>query len=349
MTDKKTTEQPASEQAPHQEKKLNVGRQLQNKRRELKLSFKEVSEAIRVRGKWLKAMEENRFADMGEPIYMRAFLRTYASYLGLNGQELISILEEQNQLPQEKEMSLPCPKDEGTLPTKGILIISLGVLMLIAFVWQGTYWLKPALQTDSPRDVFPQNTQEIFASVQEDPNSELQAPKTEVNKFPDEARPQAPPKQSEAVAPKGARIRLYAREDVWLEVAAPDTPAPLFSAVLEAGQSYWVPAQEGLLLDVGLAPALIVFVDGERLGASGIIDRRVRGLPLAPTYLKNDYFGKGVNLKSNVQKEVENETDNETPPSQDEQDGSSQQDVKDVTVPTVVVDDEPLNIQKLGE
>ena len=41
--------------------------------------------ATRVRQKYLKAMEEGDWASLPEPLYTRGFLRSYARYLGLDG------------------------------------------------------------------------------------------------------------------------------------------------------------------------------------------------------------------------------------------------------------------------
>lgn len=320
MTDtSKTPETPQEDTAPRKGRQLNVGRQLQKKRRERKLSIKQVSDQIRLRPEVLKAMEANEFADMSEPVYTRGFLRTYANFLGLNGQELVRTLERQEQLPGEREMNMPTPVDEGALPSRGIIIVSLGVILLIALVWQGVSWLTPETRDtlpDMPRAV-PEDVVTPASAPEAAPAPETPAPafrtpeaveeapadETTADALPAEVVPQPVPPR-----PEGARIRFYAEQDVWLRVKSPEMAEPLISEVLPGGHSYWVPAREGLLLDVGLPPALIVFIDGERMGKSGMIDRRVWDLPLEPDNLKESYFGQDVHLTPNVSEKSEPET-----------------------------------------
>lgn len=53
----------------------------------------EVSEATRIRDVYLEALEDDRFDVLGEAIYARGFLRTYASYLGLNPQPFLEVFK----------------------------------------------------------------------------------------------------------------------------------------------------------------------------------------------------------------------------------------------------------------
>src|SRR6185437_10970964 len=54
------------------------------------LSLSEVSEQIRIRSVYLAAIEEERWSAIGAPVYIRGFLRTYARFLGLNPEEIVT-------------------------------------------------------------------------------------------------------------------------------------------------------------------------------------------------------------------------------------------------------------------
>jgi len=111
------------------------------------------------------------------------------------------------------------------------------------------------------------------------------------------------PQEPKAVippAPAGARIRLVAMEEVWVQVRDTVSEKVYVSKVLKKGESHWVRPRVGTVLDVGNPPALNIFVDGKDFGASGILTRRVWALPLVPSYLTDDYFGKGLNLQPNI-------------------------------------------------
>lgn len=344
-----STDKPPEQDNTKDTRKVNVGRQLQKKRRELKLSIQEVSDQIRLRPEVIKALEASQFAEMSEPVYTRGFLRTYANYLGLGGQELVKILEAQQELPTDRKMSLPAPVEEGALPRRTILFVCLAVLLLIGFVWQGVSWLSP--ETDN---ALPQQARPVPAAENE---TDPQALPEDTASQSDTVMPAAPFKTPAALEaeetsdeaatlkvippkPEGARIRLYARENVWVEVTAPDQALPLVSRVLEAGESYWVPKGQGITLDVGLPPALDVYIDAERQGISGIIDRRVWNLRMDPEYLKKTYFGQGLNLTSNITR-GENKGDSAKNDATDTDEGGG--------VEAVVIKDKELKINKVQE
>src|SRR4029077_3582041 len=50
------------------------------------LDFPEAEHATKVRGRYLRALEDEEFDALPAPTYVKGFLRTYADYLGLDGQ-----------------------------------------------------------------------------------------------------------------------------------------------------------------------------------------------------------------------------------------------------------------------
>jgi cytoskeleton protein RodZ len=88
------------------------------------------------------------------------------------------------------------------------------------------------------------------------------------------------------LANPGARVRLLAHMDCWIQIAD-KTGKSYYAAVLRAGQAIEVPNQPGLLLTAGNAGGLDVLVDGERLPPLGGVGLVRRDLPLDPAGLKS--------------------------------------------------------------
>src|SRR5919202_4553609 len=65
---------------------FEIGSSLREARLRQRLEFSEVEQAIKVRGKYLRALEEEQFETPPAPTYVKGFLRAYADYLGLDGQ-----------------------------------------------------------------------------------------------------------------------------------------------------------------------------------------------------------------------------------------------------------------------
>jgi len=57
----------------------------------------------KIRKKYLVALEEENFDIMPGKVYVRGFLRNYARFLGINGEDLVDRYSEHAGLPQESE------------------------------------------------------------------------------------------------------------------------------------------------------------------------------------------------------------------------------------------------------
>ena len=65
---------------------FEIGSSLKEARLRQGLDFPEIETGTKIRGKYLNALEEERFDVLPGETYIKGFLRTYAEYLGLDGQ-----------------------------------------------------------------------------------------------------------------------------------------------------------------------------------------------------------------------------------------------------------------------
>jgi Helix-turn-helix domain/RodZ C-terminal domain len=65
-----------------------IGATLREARNRRKLDLSEVEAAIKIRPRFLRAMENEEWDVLPDEVYVRGFLRTYAAYLGLDGDRL---------------------------------------------------------------------------------------------------------------------------------------------------------------------------------------------------------------------------------------------------------------------
>ncbi|MBV8374519.1 MAG: helix-turn-helix domain-containing protein, partial [Candidatus Eremiobacteraeota bacterium] len=63
------------------------------------LTLSQVSEQIRIRSVYLAAIEDEDWSAIGAPVYVRGFLRTYARFLGLDPEEVVTAFAGANALP----------------------------------------------------------------------------------------------------------------------------------------------------------------------------------------------------------------------------------------------------------
>jgi cytoskeleton protein RodZ len=65
-----------------------IGAILEKKRLERGLSLKEVEQATKIRTRYLEGLEREDPTSLPDPVYARGFLKTYANFLGLDGEQL---------------------------------------------------------------------------------------------------------------------------------------------------------------------------------------------------------------------------------------------------------------------
>jgi hypothetical protein len=65
---------------------FEIGNSLREARLRKELDFPELELGTKIRAKYLRALEDETFDQLPAPTYVKGFLRTYADYLGLDGQ-----------------------------------------------------------------------------------------------------------------------------------------------------------------------------------------------------------------------------------------------------------------------
>src|SRR5437899_10374501 len=65
---------------------FEIGSSLREARLRQGLDFPAIAAGTKCRGKYLRALEDEQFAQLPAQTYVKGFLRTYAEYLGLDGE-----------------------------------------------------------------------------------------------------------------------------------------------------------------------------------------------------------------------------------------------------------------------
>src|SRR6266498_6087898 len=65
---------------------FEIGNSLREARLRQELDFPELEQGTKIRAKYLRALEDENFDQLPAATYIKGFLRTYADYLGLDGQ-----------------------------------------------------------------------------------------------------------------------------------------------------------------------------------------------------------------------------------------------------------------------
>jgi cytoskeleton protein RodZ len=119
---------------------VEIGTTLQDARTRKGLALPDAAEATRIRVKFLAALEAERLGELPADVYARGFLRTYAEYLGLDGDLLVSELNARIEASRPPPPTPP-PKPRVSMPNlDGRALAILGgaaLLVLVALLgWQ---------------------------------------------------------------------------------------------------------------------------------------------------------------------------------------------------------------------
>jgi hypothetical protein len=138
-----------------------IGRRLRAARRRKGLEVEDVERALCIRARHLRALEAEHFDELPAAAYARAFLREYADYVGLKGDELVRALDERFRLdePIEETADLELAERSVWLYAERLarlLPVSLGALLtaiVIAALGLAAWQLSRQGQSPSPARV----------------------------------------------------------------------------------------------------------------------------------------------------------------------------------------------------
>jgi hypothetical protein len=132
---------------------FEIGNSLREARLRQGLDFPEIEQATKIRGKYLRSLEEEQFDVLPAQTYVKGFLRSYADYLGLDGQLYVDEFNSRyvrGELEEEAEQEKPFrPRNVGA-PGRGggpqgkavmvtvAVIAGLTVFVFAAWMWGGT-------------------------------------------------------------------------------------------------------------------------------------------------------------------------------------------------------------------
>jgi len=116
---------------------FEIGTSLREARVRQGLEFAELEHATKIRGKYLRALEDEEFELLPAQTYVKGFLRTYAEYLGLDGQLYVDEYnsryvagEDENPLRTRGQP----PVHERRLASRLVLAVVAGIAVVVALV-----------------------------------------------------------------------------------------------------------------------------------------------------------------------------------------------------------------------
>jgi len=118
-----------------------IGDILRNKRLEKGLTLEDVSNLVKIRKKYLEALESGNYNEIPGTVYAKSFLKIYADFLGLDRFYILKryqseIMPEQNiVIPPTYYMPINNQKSKRASRTKLFLYIIATIIGIVLIVW----------------------------------------------------------------------------------------------------------------------------------------------------------------------------------------------------------------------
>ncbi len=128
-----------------------LGEQLRATRQELGWELPDLAASLRIRREYLEAIEDGRMSDLPGTTYALGFVRSYASALGLSGNQVAARFRaETDDGGRKPPLSFPAPVPQRGVPAGALMLLG---LVILAGAYAGWYWVSDHRST--PAEIVP--------------------------------------------------------------------------------------------------------------------------------------------------------------------------------------------------
>jgi cytoskeletal protein RodZ len=223
---------------------FEIGNSLREARLRQGLDFPELEQGTKIRGKYLRALEDEQFDVLPAQTYVKGFLRSYAEYLGLDGQLYVDEYNSRFVVGEEEPQSRP---RRSVPPSRGVQVQSRVVLLTLLGIAAVTALVIVAWTRGEPPSATP-----VGLGTSKSPTHQSQA---------------------RTVQPLQVRLLVKAsRGPCWLQVHKTSATGPiLFQGTLDQGQKQLFTARK-LWITLDRPENLVTILNGHtrRLPVGGV-------------------------------------------------------------------------------
>jgi cytoskeleton protein RodZ len=276
-----------------------IGETLRATRRQQRLSLAEAAAEIRVREPYLAALEEEKFAKLGGDVYVRAFLRGYSEFLGLDPDQVVEAYRREHERAIAPRPPRELPSDAPTValpPTTGVVpsvwdggdddyddpeprgsffpraVVLAGVVLLLLVVAVLGLRQRDVVGVAGGAATSPAQSSVVIPTPDVQPSAQTVVPSPTPTVEPTIAAAPPPAPTPTPPPPQGPLTELNVQLTVtdgpsWLRATADGSVAEV--GIFEPGTTFTWTADEELLLRIGDASNVRVLVNGVDQGVLG--------------------------------------------------------------------------------
>jgi hypothetical protein len=133
---------------------FEIGASLREARARRKLGYDQVEAETKIRAKYIRCMEDEQFDVLPSGTYVRGFLRTYADYLGLDGQLYVDEYSSRyGDLPDERAARRRTQPQQRRNESSNAVLIALAGIVAVGVLLLAAWKLNPS--SDRPTSPLP--------------------------------------------------------------------------------------------------------------------------------------------------------------------------------------------------
>lgn len=227
----------------------SIGQQLASARRRKGLNLKEVEEATKIRLRFLEALEAEEFDVIPGAVYVKGFIRSYASYLKIDPQPLVEKykqIQPQEQLSKVESVAPYVPTEQRsslrgrrfTVPAALLTIIFLMTVFLAYLGYQDT--------------------------IQSSKLSDRKYVNRELKELENKRKHKASKKKKKAAASDIFKLKLVILKSTWVKVSADSKT--FFGQYLRTGRREFFISRKPLEITAGKGSDVKVYLNGKYKG-----------------------------------------------------------------------------------
>jgi cytoskeleton protein RodZ len=236
---------------------FEIGNSLREARLRQGFELPRVEADTKIRAKYLRALEDERFEVLPGETYVKGFLRTYAEYLGLDGQLYVD--EYNSRFAREEEFPLPSKAAQRPRPRRmesNFVVVALAGIVAVTILVV-VAWKFGSSGADTNSNYLPGGNGAPTQQGTTSAGTETEAPA--------------------AAKPRLARLALRAVDGAsWVEVRAGSARGEtLYAGTIESGQTQRFAKWKRLWINLGQPAALKATLNG----------KHVRSFPTSPSVI----------------------------------------------------------------
>lgn len=283
-------------------KVTKVGAMLKEMRLQKGLKLTDIAKKLCIRKIYLDAIEESNYEEIPPLPYGIGFIRAYANYLGLNGENIVELYKEETNLSEPKDIRVLEPQPEANMPSLQYIFISILAIVLIYLGWSS---FNSSSQIEPVEEIMPvnesvdieQNNDSGVIVVEDfnfEPPAEIDVNSANVVDGEEEANPQIKvldqsykeelsevqlknhinsednniKTENTVISEENQGLKIP-EKGVFLEILketwieVKDDAKLYISKVLQKGDTYTVPEGKGMILSLGNYDGANVYINGK--------------------------------------------------------------------------------------